>query len=621
MRILIFGATGMVGQGVLQRALAADDVDEVVSISRRPTGVTDDRLCEVIHEDFHDYGGLDDALTGVDAVFFCLGVSSMGMSEEEYTRLTYDLTLAAARAVVEKSPDSVFIYVSGQGTNDSEKGRQMWARVKGRLENALLELPFRGAYMFRPGFIRPAPGVEPPKEFRAMYKVLLPLEPAFKLVMSGSMTTGVNVGDAMLNAARHGYPRPRLENPDINALAHGPVAEADLPGGKKRGPVARAARVGAVLLLVAALGLLADAWTPMGHGPDDESLARMQASPQWDDGVFVNAQPMWNDLAGWLAPDTPEGTVTSPAEPIDVVRSDGSQFDTPPATGLRVTWMGHSSILVEVDGRRVLFDPIFLGRAFPFDWVGPGRWYDPPVPLDGMPDVDAVVISHDHYDHLSYPTIDAIKHWDTRFITPLGVGAHLAYWGVPEDRITELDWWDEVALGDVKLVATPSRHASGRQVFDQNRTLWAGYALVGPEHRVFYSGDTGLHYAFKDIGERYGPFDLVMIEVGAYHRTWPDWHIGPEQAVKAHQWARGDVFLPVHWGLWDLALHGWTEPAERVVVAAKAAGVKLAMPRPGESIEPATLGPVERWWPELPWQPAEEHPIVSTKNGDPDDRM
>jgi L-ascorbate metabolism protein UlaG (beta-lactamase superfamily) len=378
-----------------------------------------------------------------------------------------------------------------------------------------------------------------------------------------------------------------------------------------------------LLVAVVALGIaiVVDGWVSFGQAPEGARLLRMEASPQWKDGKFANPQPMWNDLWGSLTGASPKGAATTPTAPIPVHRSDGSILRTPPSSGLRVTWMGHSSTLVEIDGTRVLFDPIFLGRASPVDWVGPDRWYAPPIPLDKMPAVEAVIISHDHYDHLSYPTIDAIKDWDTHFIVPLGVGAHLRHWGIPRDRITEMDWWDELTLGALRIVATPARHASGRHVFDQGRTLWASFALLGPAHRVFYSGDTGLFPGFADIGQRLGPFDLTLIEIGAYNRAWPDWHIGPEQAVKAHQMLRGGVLLPIHWGLWNLARHGWTEPAERVIVAADRAGVQLAMPRPGESIEPANIGPLARWWPDLPWQSAEDHPIVSTKNGQPEDRM
>jgi L-ascorbate metabolism protein UlaG (beta-lactamase superfamily) len=245
--------------------------------------------------------------------------------------------------------------------------------------------------------------------------------------------------------------------------------------------------------------------------------------------------------------------------------------------------------------------------------VGPDRWYPPPLPLDQLPEVDAVLISHDHYDHLDTPTIEALAKRDTTFIAPLGVGAHLELWGVPPERIVELDWWEDTKLGALTVTCTPARHASGRGLFDQNRTLWAGYALRSDKHRVFFSGDTGLFPAMKTIGDKLGPFDLTMIEVGAYDKAWPDWHIGPEQAIRAHGWLRGKVLLPIHWGLFDLAAHGWTEPIERVLVAAEAANVSVVSPRPGGSFEPSAPPTQERWWPEVPWETAEQHPIVSTK--------
>ncbi len=374
----------------------------------------------------------------------------------------------------------------------------------------------------------------------------------------------------------------------------------------------RGAAVATVVLVSVAGGVLADGWTAFGSRADGDRAARMASSPQWAGSGFENPQPLWNDVLGSVTAMGDSSPVASPDGPLPVLFSDGSQLDTPPASGLRVTWLGHSTMFIELDGLRVLTDPIFGGRASPFSWAGPKTWYDPPIALADMPDVDVVVISHDHYDHLQTDTIQAMRDWSSTFVVPLGVGAHLEGWGIPADRIVELDWWDKHAVGTVDIVATPARHASGRFLTDQNATLWAGYAIVGPDHRVFFSGDTGLFPGMADIGDRLGPFDLTMIEVGAYHRAWPDWHIGPEQAIRAHGMLRGEAFLPVHWGLWNLAMHGWTEPIERVLVAAEAADIPVATPRPGESFEPAALPPVTRWWPELPWQTAEEHPIVST---------
>lgn len=373
-------------------------------------------------------------------------------------------------------------------------------------------------------------------------------------------------------------------------------------------------------VLVASLAfagfLVVDGWRAFGKGATGERLARMQASPQYDhgDAVFVNPQPLWNDVWGSVTTFLRASPVMSPTpdKPIAVVPGDGARFQSPPASGLRVTWLGHSTLVFEIDGKRFLTDPIFGGRASPFDWAGPEVWYGPPIALEQMPTFDAVIISHDHYDHLQQETIERIKDWDTKFIAPLGVGAHLEYWGVPPERIVELDWWQDVSFGDVKVTCTPARHASGRHLLDQNNTLWAGYAIAGPTHRLFFSGDTGLFPAMKDIGDKLGPFDVVMVEVGAYDGAWPDWHIGPEQAIRAHGMLRGKVFLPIHWGLWSLAAHGWTEPAERVLAAAQKANATITIPRPGESIEPSSLPPLVKWWPDVPWRTAEEAPVVST---------
>lgn len=352
-------------------------------------------------------------------------------------------------------------------------------------------------------------------------------------------------------------------------------------------------------------------WDAFGKAPAGSREARMEASPQWDDGVFENPQPLWNDMLGSITAAFDPEPHGSPERTPPYVQVGPERFDDPPGTGLRVTWLGHSTLLVEIDGHRFLTDPVWGERTSPVRWLGPQRWYPPPLEMEDVPHLDAVLISHDHYDHLDHPTLVAMRDWDVEFVVPLGVGAHLEYWGVAPERIVELDWWERHSFGDLELVMTPSRHASGRQLLDQNRTLWAGYALLGSAHRVYFSGDTGLFPAMEEIGEL-GPFDLTMIEVGAYGQEWPDWHLGPEQAVRAHQMVRGAVMLPIHWGLFNLAMHGWTEPIERTLVAAEAAGVAVVAPRPGESVEPSHPAPVRHWWPDLPWRTAAEYPIHAT---------
>jgi L-ascorbate metabolism protein UlaG (beta-lactamase superfamily) len=188
---------------------------------------------------------------------------------------------------------------------------------------------------------------------------------------------------------------------------------------------------------------------------------------------------------------------------------------------------------------------------------------------------------------------------------------------VPPEKIVELDWWEEAPFGDLRLVCLPARHASGRFLTDKDATLWAGYALVGKGHRVYYSGDTGLFPAMKDIGEHLGPFDATMIEVGQYDRAWPDWHIGPEQAVAAHRLVRGAVMFPIHWAALALAYHAWTEPVERATTAAVRASVQIVTPPPGLSVEPGAPPPMTKWWPAVPFRTAEQDPIVSTQVAGP----
>ncbi|MBP1771754.1 MAG: rane protein [Holophagaceae bacterium] len=366
-----------------------------------------------------------------------------------------------------------------------------------------------------------------------------------------------------------------------------------------------------LLLLTAVAGVWWSA-EPTFH---DTRRLRMQRSPQWRDGRFRNPQPLWNDFLGAFASILKRDANSTPKAALPAIRPQASELASAPASGLRATWLGHSTVMLDVDGVRILTDPVWGKRASPLGWAGPRRFYAPLIPLEAVPIPQVVAISHDHYDHLDRETIRRIRAWDTRFIVPLGVGARLEAWGVPAARITELDWWEATRVGDLEVTLTPARHASGRSLFDKDRTLWGGFAFRGPAHRVYYSGDTGMFPGLADIGTRLGPFDLTLIEAGAYGQAWPDWHLGPEQAVQAHGMVQGKVLLPVHWGLFDLAAHGWTEPMERVLVAAGRAGITVATPRPGEGFELETLPTLARWWPSLPWKSEAEVPIRATANG------
>ncbi|MDB5820795.1 MAG: metallo-beta-lactamase superfamily protein [Rhizobacter sp.] len=377
-----------------------------------------------------------------------------------------------------------------------------------------------------------------------------------------------------------------------------------------------------VVLVVAGVTTIGGC-TAFGGSASGERRARMQQSPEWRKDRFVNPQPLWSE--SWKAMlrvlSTTPGDV--PDAPVPVVVSDGSSFEVPPASGLRVTWYGHSSSLIEIDGTTLLTDPIWSERPSPIPQIGPARFYPPPIALDRLPKVDAVLISHDHYDHLDVATITAMRDWTNVFIVPLGIGAHLARWGIPAERIVELDWWQSARVGSIEITLTPARHASGRIDPQSDKTLWAGFAMVGKSHRAYYSGDTGLFRAIDEVGERFGPFDVALVEAGQYDADWPDWHLGPEQAVTTALALRAKVLIPVHWGLFKLAHHTWTEPVERVLAAAACVGLPVLVPRPGESVEPTIDTATARapWWPHTHWQNAQAAPIIATRNGVPSMRV
>ncbi|WP_079170794.1 MBL fold metallo-hydrolase [Streptomyces prasinopilosus] len=336
-------------------------------------------------------------------------------------------------------------------------------------------------------------------------------------------------------------------------------------------------------------------------------MARIRSSPHYRDGVFQNPEgptrlrPRGSarDLAKtYLDKETRSRRTPHGTPPVHSTTL--ADLARPPASGLRLTWMGHSSVLVEIDGHRVLFDPVWGERCSPFPFAGPKRLHPAPLPLAALGPVDVVVISHDHYDHLDLPTVKALAGTDTLFAVPLGVGAHLEHWGVSADRLRELDWHEATAVGGLTLTATPARHFCGRGLRNTQHTLWASWVVAGEEHRVYHSGDTGYFDGFKDIGAAHGPFDATMIQIGAYSDLWPDIHMTPQEGTRAHldlQGGRpGGVLLPIHWGTFNLAPHAWAEPGEWTRDAAEEVGQPVAFPRPGEPFEPAGECPSDTWW-------------------------
>ena len=342
----------------------------------------------------------------------------------------------------------------------------------------------------------------------------------------------------------------------------------------------------------------------LGSRPSGKRLERIEASPRWAGEAFRNLHPMLPNLrdpAATLPTLTDflcDGERRVPQGPLPSM-SPLDAWKRPSASGLRATWLGHSTVLLEMEGWRVLTDPVWGPRASPLPLVGPRRFQPVPVPLRKMPDIDLVVLSHDHYDHLDYPTIrELARHSDVPFVTSLGVGAHLEGFGVAPERIHELDWWETHALANsgVTVTAAPSQHFSGRGLKDRNATLWSSMVIRTPRHAVFFSGDTGLTTEYQAIRDRLGPFDLVMLEVGAFHPAWGDIHLGPDHALEALALLGGGPFLPVHWGTFSLAMHAWDQPAEVLLERASSTGAQLVMPRLGEPIEPAQAEVVVPWW-------------------------
>jgi L-ascorbate metabolism protein UlaG (beta-lactamase superfamily) len=269
---------------------------------------------------------------------------------------------------------------------------------------------------------------------------------------------------------------------------------------------------------------------------------------------------------------------------VPVRRIEVSQLERPAQPGLRAWWLGHASVLLEIDGVRILTDPMLSQRASPFQFAGPARLHPVPLALDQWKNIDAVVISHDHFDHLDMDTVRQLATGGSQFYVGLGIGAHLERWGVPAAQIHEMDWWDRATIKGVAIHCTPARHYSGRKSMD-NSTLWTSWMLKGPSRSAYFSGDTGYAGHFKAIRERLGTPELALIKIGAYGDTWLDIHMNPEAAVQARRDLGEGALLPVHWATFNLAYHAWAEPILRTVAAASAQGVRLITPRVGEKFE------------------------------------
>jgi len=339
-------------------------------------------------------------------------------------------------------------------------------------------------------------------------------------------------------------------------------------------------------------------WAPqLGSRPDGNALVRMQSSPNYHNGKFRNT-PVIDMSMGTIdglgvvweglttdRPITPEQRL--PSSQLSAIDNEQEPY---------LTWFGHSTLLYEVAGKRMLIDPMLGPNASPFSF-GVARYnYTLPATAEDLPFVDYVIITHDHYDHLDYDTIKTILPKVGQFLVPLGVGSHLQRWGVPTTKILEFDWEDNLSKEDVSITAVQSQHFSGRTLGDQQNTLWAAWIIDASDTRVFFGGDSGYFAGFSDLGERHGPFDLVMLDSGQYNALWPSVHMRPAQAVQAHQQLNGRVFMPIHWAGFTLALHDWMEPVEHALQAANDTGVNMITPRIGQRFHVRNERPNELWW-------------------------
>lgn len=356
-----------------------------------------------------------------------------------------------------------------------------------------------------------------------------------------------------------------------------------------------------LVLLCVGIFLLISIYPSFGGNPTNDQKRTFQSLKNYGAGKFVNQVPirMGQSPSGFLSmvkDSLVGGKDRNPPGKIDISTINWNQIQSEKDS---LTWLGHSAFLLSIDNKKILLDPMLGPIASPVPLLGSKRYTGDMLHIiDEMPLIDAVFISHDHYDHLDYPSILKLKGKTARFFVPLGVSSHLIRWGVAKEKITEFNWWDEKKYQGLTVAFTPSRHFSGRTLINFNTTLWGGWVILGKNTHLYTSGDGGYGSHFKEIGNQYGPFDISLLDGGQYDQRWPSVHMTPEEAVQAHLDAKGKNMMLMHWGGFTLAFHGWKEPIERALKAAQKENVNLIAPKIGETVffDAGLSDHTSPWW-------------------------
>jgi L-ascorbate metabolism protein UlaG (beta-lactamase superfamily) len=335
----------------------------------------------------------------------------------------------------------------------------------------------------------------------------------------------------------------------------------------------------------------------LGENPKGERLKNCVASENYNNGFFQNSVETSMDFPFWdvIKESMKKGEDRIPTKAIETVPISIKAYEEKDLKVI-VTWLGHSTILLKINNKTILIDPVFSERASFSNYIGPRKFdYTIDYYIDSLPNIDLVLLTHDHYDHLDCQAIQQLKHKVELFVMPLGVGAHLDFWGVEKDKIKELDWWESLNFSGVEFTATPTRHFTGRGL-KRFKTLWCGWAIQSTDAKIFFSGDSGYFNGFKSIGDKLGPFDLAFIECGQYSKFWSTIHLMPEESVQVAQDLGAKVAIPIHWAKFKLSTHSWFEPAVRFIQKAEQVKQKLAVPKIGQTFSLDAIPELNNWF-------------------------